>query len=105
MTAVDAERATSRRSPRPAPYRPPAPAAGTGLKGEYFDNANFTGLKLTRIDAAINFDWSTGSPDASIGVDTFSVRWTGQIRRRRPAATRSRSAPTTACACGSTACS
>lgn len=54
-------------------------AAGTGLKGEYFDNADFTNLKLTRTDAQVNFDWGTGSPDVSIGADTFSVRWSGQL--------------------------
>ena len=53
--------------------------AGTGLKGEYFDNANFTNLKVTRTDAQVNFDWGTGSPDPSIGADTFSVRWSGLL--------------------------
>lgn len=52
---------------------------GNGLKGEYFDNADFTNLKLTRTDAQVNFDWGTGSPDASIGADTFSVRWSGRL--------------------------
>ena len=61
-------------------YRPPAPTSGTGLKAEYFDNTNFTSPRLTRVDAAVDFNWSTGSPDASMGVDTFSVRWTGQIQ-------------------------
>ena len=53
--------------------------AGTGLKGEYYDNINFTNLKLTRTDPQVNFDWGTGSPDASIGADTFSVRWSGLL--------------------------
>ncbi|MCE9611135.1 MAG: DUF6288 domain-containing protein [Chthoniobacter sp.] len=53
--------------------------AGTGLKGEYFDNADFTNLKLTRTDAQVNFDWGTGSPNALIGADTFSVRWSGVL--------------------------
>jgi autotransporter-associated beta strand protein len=53
--------------------------AGAGLKGEYFDNTNFTNLKLTRTDAQLDFDWGTGTPDASIGADTFSVRWSGQL--------------------------
>jgi fibronectin type 3 domain-containing protein len=57
-------------------YRPPS---GTGLKAEYFDNRDFTNLKLTRVDAKVDFSWDTGSPDPSIGADTFSVRWTGQI--------------------------
>ncbi|HEY2951357.1 MAG TPA: PA14 domain-containing protein, partial [Verrucomicrobiae bacterium] len=50
-----------------------------GLRSEYFDNIDLTGLKLTRADETINFDWGTGSPDPAIGPDTFSVRWTGQI--------------------------
>jgi len=53
--------------------------AGTGLKGEYFDNLNFTNLKLTRTDAQVNFDWGTGSPNALIAADTFSVRWSGLL--------------------------
>ena len=53
--------------------------AGTGLKGEYFDNIDFTNLKLTRTDAQVNFDWGTGSPNASLGADTFSVRWDGLL--------------------------
>ena len=52
---------------------------GTGLKGEYFDNVDFTNLKLTRIDPQVNFDWGTGAPDPSIGADTFSVRWSGLL--------------------------
>jgi autotransporter-associated beta strand protein len=53
--------------------------AGTGLKGEYYDNPDFTNLQLTRTDAQINFDWGTGSPDALLGADTFSVRWSGLL--------------------------
>lgn len=53
--------------------------AGTGLTGEYFDNPDFTNLKLTRTDAQINFDWGTGSPDPLIGADTFSARWSGLL--------------------------
>ena len=54
-------------------------AAGNGLKGEYFDNVDFTNLKLTRTDSQVNFDWATASPDAVVGTDTFSVRWSGQL--------------------------
>src|SRR5581483_2048619 len=53
---------------------------GSGLTGQYYDNIDFTNLKVTRTDATVNFDWGTGSPDPSIGVDTFSVRWTGQVQ-------------------------
>ncbi|WP_135554092.1 galactose-binding domain-containing protein [Paenibacillus cymbidii] len=62
---------------------PPGPAygqMGNGLKGDYYDNADFTVPKLSRTDATVNFNWGAGSPDASIGADTFSVRWTGQVR-------------------------
>ena len=64
--------------------QPSAPIAvqvgnGNGLKAEYFDNADFTNAKLTRTDASVNFDWKQNAPDASMGVDTFSVRWTGQV--------------------------
>ncbi|MCX6344164.1 MAG: DUF6055 domain-containing protein [Armatimonadetes bacterium] len=53
---------------------------GDGLKGEYFDNDNFTSLMITRVDTSINFDWSGVAPDPSMGTDTFSVRWTGWVK-------------------------
>ena len=53
--------------------------AGAGLKGEYYDNINFTNLKVTRTDAQVNFNWGTSSPDPSMGVGTFSVRWSGLL--------------------------
>ncbi len=56
-------------------YIKPSP----GLKGEYYDNIDFTNLKLTRADATVNFDWGTGAPDPSMQADTFSVRWTGWV--------------------------
>ncbi|MBH8576603.1 PQQ-dependent sugar dehydrogenase [Nostocaceae cyanobacterium CENA369] len=55
---------------------------GTGLNAEYYDNQNFTNLKLTRVDPTVNFNWGKGSPAASIGADTFSVRWTGQVEAK-----------------------
>lgn len=54
-------------------------SAGGGLTGQYFDNIDFTNLKLTRVDSTVNFDFGTGSPDPLLGADTFSVRWTGTI--------------------------
>jgi glucose/arabinose dehydrogenase len=59
---------------------PPATGGNNGLKGEYFDNRDFTNLKFTRTDPTIDFNWNGGSPAASIGNDTFSVRWTGQVQ-------------------------
>jgi hypothetical protein len=52
-----------------------------GLKGEYFNNMTLTGSPvLTRTDATVGFDWTTGSPDPSINVDIFSVRWSGLVQ-------------------------
>jgi len=56
-----------------------SPSNGHGLRGEYFDNTNFTQLRETRIDSTVDFDWGLGSPYGAIAPDTFSVRWTGQI--------------------------
>ncbi|HSQ56596.1 MAG TPA: glycoside hydrolase family 44 protein, partial [Gemmata sp.] len=53
---------------------------GTGLQATYFDNMDFSGTRITRKDATINFNWGTGSPAPAIGPDTFSVRWTGQVQ-------------------------
>lgn len=57
------------------------PATGTGLKGEYFDEVNYTSLKLTRTDATIDFIWQpTESPDPAIAADgIYSARWTGDV--------------------------
>jgi hypothetical protein len=57
-----------------------AGTTGTGLLGQYYDNIDFTSLKVTRTDATVNFNFGSGSPDPSIGADTFSVRWAGLVR-------------------------
>jgi hypothetical protein len=41
---------------------------------------NFTGATVSRTDATVNFNWGNGSPSPSIGPDTFSARWTGQVQ-------------------------
>ena len=53
-----------------------------GITGSYFNNKTLTGTAAgTRLDTSINFDWGTGAPGVSgIGVDNFSVRWSGSIR-------------------------
>ncbi|HEY2084360.1 MAG TPA: PA14 domain-containing protein, partial [Verrucomicrobiae bacterium] len=67
----------------------PSPtASGLGLTGNYYTNAstnylsitnfNSTNLFLTRVDPAVDFNWTNGtSPNLSNGV--YCVRWTGQI--------------------------
>lgn len=54
-------------------------STGGGLAAQYFDNMDFTNLKVTRTDATVDFDFGSGSPDPLLGPDTFSVRWTGTI--------------------------
>jgi hypothetical protein len=51
----------------------------TGLRGDYYNGQGFQVLRLSRIDSQVNFDWGRGSPDSLVGVDSFSVRWTGQL--------------------------
>jgi hypothetical protein len=58
----------------------PPQGAGDGLLGQYYDNMDFTGTNFSRVDPTVNFDWGSGSPDARIDVNTFSVRWTGQVQ-------------------------
>ncbi|MEV0234474.1 PA14 domain-containing protein [Nonomuraea sp. NPDC050786] len=50
-----------------------------GLSATYFDNADLTAPKLTRIDPGVNFDWGANAPDPAVSADTFSVRWTGKV--------------------------
>jgi len=65
--------------PIPSAYlRADASLKTEGMKGEYFDNAEFEGTpKLVRVDAKINFDWNRVAPAEGFSAKTFSVRWTG----------------------------
>ncbi|MBS1791515.1 MAG: hypothetical protein JST85_27650 [Acidobacteria bacterium] len=56
-----------------------ADTLAAGLRGEYFDNEDFTTLKLTRTDATVDFNWGFDSPSPNINSETFSIRWTGQL--------------------------
>jgi hypothetical protein len=53
--------------------------AGTGLKGDYYDNNDFTNLVVSHPAEVINFNWADGSPATGVAADYFSVRWTGQL--------------------------
>ena len=50
-----------------------------GLLGEYYDDLEFADTFTTRVDAIIDFDWN-GAPIVGMGVENFSIRWTGQIQ-------------------------
>lgn len=52
----------------------------SGLKGEYFNNRDFSGTPaLVRNDKEINFVWESLSPAKEIIEDGFSIRWTGKL--------------------------
>ena len=52
-----------------------------GLKGEYFDNAEFQGTPtMARVDQQVAFDWNSATPHKGISPLHFSVRWTGTIQ-------------------------
>ena len=53
--------------------------AGNGLLAQYFNSEALTGVELSRVDSTVNFDWGSGSPDATIGSDNFSAHWSGQV--------------------------
>ena len=57
----------------------PPPCAGDGLSEVYFNNKDFTGSQVPRIDPAVDFNWGLNAPVPGIARDTFSVRWTGQV--------------------------
>ena len=50
-----------------------------GLNATYFDNIDFTGTQVSRVDPTVNFNFGSGSPAFGIGTDTFSALWTGRI--------------------------
>lgn len=56
-----------------------AQGGGDGLKGEYYNGANFGTLIGTRIDPYVNFTWGSASPpNVPVGIP-YSVRWTGFV--------------------------
>lgn len=56
----------------------PAESA-TGINGSYYIDRNLQNLAFQRVDPNIAFDWEIGSPGDGVGVDSYSVRWSGKI--------------------------
>jgi hypothetical protein len=54
-------------------------AQGQGLKGEYFPNRTLSGQPTLTRTENVGFNWLASSPGDPIGVDNFSVRWTGSL--------------------------
>jgi hypothetical protein len=51
-----------------------------GLSATYYNNKDFTGGSVPRIDSTVNFDWWTAAPVSGIDPETFSVEWTGSVQ-------------------------
>jgi len=52
-------------------------AGAATWRGEYFTNPWLIGYPtVTRQEAAVDFNWGTGSPASGIPADNFSARWT-----------------------------
>jgi hypothetical protein len=52
----------------------------SGVRGEYFADANFQNLKTNRIDPTVNFFWPGNAPPVEgLPANNFSVRWTGEL--------------------------
>jgi hypothetical protein len=67
----------------------PSPVGtGTGLRGDYYDNVDFTAPRISRTEATINLTTATSPPPpavsfpSALGGSTFSARWTGKIEPR-----------------------
>lgn len=58
-------------------YLVPKRGEGPGLLGVYFRTQDFSGEALERVDPRMEFWWM--SPPGDIGIEQFSVRWTGQL--------------------------
>jgi autotransporter-associated beta strand protein len=52
---------------------------GEGLTAQYYDAADLTSLKLTRLDPEVDFSWGTSSPVAGVATGSYSVRWSGAV--------------------------
>jgi len=66
-------------TPTASPTATPAPTLPAVIRewrGEYYANMTLAGNPaLVRDDAAIQFEWGTGSPGPGLPADMFSVRW------------------------------
>ncbi|WP_027882868.1 PA14 domain-containing protein [Meiothermus rufus] len=62
---------------------PPSPPSldleDYGLDVEIFDNADLSGLFFRAIEPNINHNFPSTPPVSGMGVDTYSIRWTGLI--------------------------
>ena len=74
-----------------ATYRVATGGTGTGLSATYYNNIDFTGTTVTRVDPTVDFAWGTGSP-APPSAPTRSAP-AGPARSRRSSRAPIRSTP------------
>jgi hypothetical protein len=56
------------------------PEGENGLRGEYFNSADFSGDPvLIRTDEGVSFNWVFTKPSGKLAGSRYSVRWTGSI--------------------------
>jgi hypothetical protein len=67
-------------TPQPQPSPQPVPNAVSGLAVTYYDNEDFSGRTVSRVDPQLNFNWRNQPPLSGFGEDFWSVRWTGQVQ-------------------------
>jgi hypothetical protein len=79
-TATTLPNATATRTPTVTPTTT-AGACTTGqYQAQYFNNMTLSGTPtFTQCEPSINYDWGLGGPGNGLGVDQFSIRWTGQF--------------------------
>ena len=51
-----------------------------GLAATYYDNEDFSGRSVSRVDSQLNFNWRNQPPVSGFGEDFWSVRWTGHVQ-------------------------
>ncbi|HEY0657507.1 MAG TPA: PA14 domain-containing protein [Pyrinomonadaceae bacterium] len=53
---------------------------GYGLTAKYYSGTNFETFLSQRVDPAVHFDLSDGSPAVGVPIDSFSVEWNGSLK-------------------------
>ena len=56
------------------------PVMAPGLEGRYSADPSGSQPVLTRVNAAIDFDWGAAAPAPGLPVDGFAVTWSGWVR-------------------------
>ena len=80
FTATFTATSTSTITPTLTSTPTPWPGIGTGLRGDYYNGAEFETAVLSRLDPVVHFAFGSGSPDPSVNADYYSAKWTGEVQ-------------------------